>query len=195
MPPARRRPAVIDASPESMRRDRASERLIDGRPVRIRAIRPDDKQGLVHGLHRLSAQSTYSRFFGAKRELSQRELAFLTEIDFDAHVALVAELDNLTGLIGVGGDIVCEAEPVRAAEVAFAVDDAHQNLGVATHLLHHLVGIARAAGVGEFRATVMAANRKMLDVLQHSGLVMHRRSSGGLVDVRVKLGASAARER
>ena len=80
------------------------EVLRDGGSIRIRAIRPDDKVRLFEHFSGLSPQSRYQRFFGAKRVLSREELAALTELDFDNHVALVATLNdgNEERFIGVG---------------------------------------------------------------------------------------------
>ena len=61
----------------------------------------------------------------------------------------------------VGGARAHRLEP-RFAEVAFAIDDPHQKLGIATHLIRHLTEIARAAGLQEFGAEVLAENLPML---------------------------------
>lgn len=50
--------------------------LRDGTPVCIRAIRPDDKEGLADHFDRLSSDSRYHRFFGFRNALTPRELSF-----------------------------------------------------------------------------------------------------------------------
>lgn len=165
----------------------AHDRLRDGRSVQVRAIRPDDKHALQSGLHRLSPDSAYFRFFRPKRDLSPQELAYFTEVDFHDHVALVAVLDGGPTLVGVGRYIVCDAKPTRSAEIALVVDETHQGLGIATLLLRHLVKIARAADISAFFATVLAENRRMLAVLDRSGLPQKRTEGGGVVVVRLSL--------
>ena len=59
--------------------------LRDGTSVHLRPIRPDDKQLLLDGFHRLSTTSIYSQFFGTKQELTAKELKYFTEIDFEHH--------------------------------------------------------------------------------------------------------------
>ena len=66
--------------------------LQDGRSVLIRAIRPDDKQRLLDGFHRLRGKSIYFRFFSAKKELTEMELKYYTEVDFEHHVAIVSTI-------------------------------------------------------------------------------------------------------
>jgi GNAT superfamily N-acetyltransferase len=164
------------------------DRLLDGRPVLVRAIQPGDKEHLREGFSRLSPQSVYFRFFQAKRELSEADLRYLTEVDFETHVALVALVseDGRERGIGVGRYIV---EPgTEAAEVAFTVDEAHHGLGVGTLLLNHLADIARGQGLGEFRAYVLAENRAMLEVFEHAGFPLQRRLEGNVIVATMSLG-------
>ena len=164
--------------------------MLDGRRVHLRAIRPDDKQSLREGFHRLSGRSVYFRFFRPKRELSEEELKYFTEIDFVRHVALLAVLrqDGGEQPIGVGRYIeINDARPIRSAEVAFAVDEAHRGLGVATLLLRHLVVIAQAYGITTFEADVLADNEKMLEVFAHSGLPLHSTHEAGVIHVSLSL--------
>lgn len=157
----------------------------DGEPFTIRAIRPEDKHHLREAFHSLSKETIYFRFFELKAELSDRELAYLTEVDFLDHVALVAVLgprDNEEGL-GVARYVVERgSEPLRA-EAAFAVVDKHQNRGIGTQLLYHLAGVARNAGVEEFTGEVLGENFKMMEVFFHSGFDIHRNVESGVIRV------------
>jgi RimJ/RimL family protein N-acetyltransferase len=157
--------------------------------VQIRAIRPEDKAALQEGLRRLSGESAYFRFFVPKQKASDSELVYFTEVDFVHQVALAAIVDEAPHVIvGVGRYFVLdELEPKRAAEIAFSVDDVHHGLGIATILLRHLVKIARAAGISEFRASVMSGNGKMLRVLARSGLPQEQKEAHGVVAVRLSL--------
>lgn len=157
------------------------ERLLDGRPVLVRAIRPDDKSHLREGFLRLSPQSVYQRFFQAKKELSESELRYLTEVDFESHVALLAVLDEDGRELGLGvGRYIIEAGS-RSAEVAFTVDETHHGLGVGTLLLKHLARIARSQGLEEFHAYVLAENRAMLEVFENAGFPLERRLEGNVI--------------
>ena len=168
-------------------RYQADETLRDGGLVHLRAIAPNDRDRLAAHFHSLSEESVYHRFFGLKHRLSAQELEYLTQLDFVNHVGLVATFyhDGSEQFIGVARYI--RSDDPRHAEVAFAVSDAHQGRGVATLLLNHLGGIARAAGIEKFEAIVMSDNSKMLEVFDHSGFVISRTSDSGTVRVTMQL--------
>ena len=133
----------------------SDELLRDGGSIHIRALRPDDKQRLTVHFQHLSARSIYFRFFGAKKMLTDDELARFTELDFESRVAFVATLGrgDEEKIIGVGRYDVLAMKPgaPRSAEVAFAVLDEHQGRGIGTLLLEHLLGIARQQGIRRIR--------------------------------------------
>ena len=68
--------------------------LRNGTTSLIRAIRPDDKQRLLDGFHRLWGKSIYFRFFNANKGLTEKELKFYTEVDFEHHVAIVSTIKS-----------------------------------------------------------------------------------------------------
>jgi RimJ/RimL family protein N-acetyltransferase len=136
-----------------------------GLAIRIRPIVPEDKRLLAEGFERLSARSRYRRFFRPLDHLSQRDLAYLTEIDHHDHEALAA-LDPETGdLIGVARYV--RSDVPEQAEVSVVVGDPWQGRGVATTLLDHLVERARAEGVAQFVALVMDENTEALKLFEH----------------------------
>jgi GNAT superfamily N-acetyltransferase len=159
-------------------------RMLDGVAIRVRAIRPEDKERLHEHFRGLSEKSVYFRFMGIRRDLSARELKRLTELDFKNHVGLAATLteNGRERFIGVGR-YICGADPNRA-EVAFAILDEFQRRGIGTLLLEHLSLIADANGVAEFEADVMGENRQMLEVFAHSGFETERSLESGVVHLR-----------
>jgi RimJ/RimL family protein N-acetyltransferase len=156
-------------------------RTRDGSELTIRQVQPDDKQLLADGLERLSSQSRYRRFFRPLDRFSERDLAYLTEIDHHDHEALAA-IDPPTGhLVGVAR-YVRGAEP-HLAEVSVVVGDPWQRRGVATLLLEQLVERARAAGITHFVALVMDENLDAIRLFEHrvpDHAQPHRSSSGHL---------------
>jgi GNAT superfamily N-acetyltransferase len=147
----------------------ATETLQDGRTVAVRALRPEDRAGLLAAVGRTSDQSLYRRFFGFKRGFTDQEVDFYVNVDFVGHVALVALLIEDDRPVIVGGGRYIVVQPGQA-EVAFAVDDAHQGQGVGTALMRHLGAIARNAGLGELIADVLPENTAMLKIFRASGL-------------------------
>jgi len=126
-----------------------------------------------------------------KKELSDKELVYFSEVDFERHVALVASILIESGEIPVGTGryiIGSDNEALPGAEVAFDVEDEFQGLGVATILLKHLAIIARASGLEEFEAVVLSENRRMLEVFRHSGLAIETRNApDGITEVKLSL--------
>lgn len=168
-----------------------TEQLRNGRTVRIRTISPDDKPVLTEGMHHLSTQSLYFRFFTPKEELTAGELAYFTELDFSHHVGLVASIveQGSERPAGVGRYVKPSTEaPARTAELAFAITEEYQGQGIATLLLKHLTQIARAEGITEFTAFVLPENRAMLRVFHKSGLPIKRvLNSAGVFEITLSL--------
>jgi ribosomal protein S18 acetylase RimI-like enzyme len=164
----------------------AVELLRDGRRVEIRALRPDDRDGLIAAVGRTSDQSLYRRFFGARRGFSEREIAFFVNIDFVNHVALVAVADEGGRPLIVGGGRYVVVQPGKA-EVAFAVVDRYQGQGIGATLMRHLAAIARTAGLDELIAEVLPDNIAMLKVFEKSGLRVSTRREPRVVHVALGL--------
>lgn len=164
----------------------AIETLRDGVPIEIRALRPADRDELLGALERMSDESIRRRFFTPKRHFSATEIERYVNVDFVAHVALVAVLQQDGRPVIVGGGRYIVTEP-GVAEVAFAVDDAHQGRGIGGVLMRHLVAIARAVGLRELVAEVLPDNAAMLGVFRKSGLDMNARRDRDAVHVALRL--------
>ena len=144
------------------------ERLRDKRAVTIRALQPDDETGMLAAIDRTGAASLRRRFFAPKRAFSDAETAFFMNVDFVNHVAVVAEIDEdgKTAIIGGGRYIV--VGPGKA-EIAFIVVDAYQRQGAGTILVHHIVQLARAAGLKQLAADVLPENVAILNIFGKFG--------------------------
>src|SRR6185369_6908161 len=130
-------------------RYRESETLRDGTPFEIRDLRPGDRADMLDAFGRMGEQSRYYRFFSPKPGFSDAEVEHYMNADFVNHVALVAVVDRRGARQIVGGARYFISQP-GVAEIAFAVDDAHQGLGIASALIRHLAAIARGAGLDAF---------------------------------------------
>ena len=163
----------------------AVETLRDGRQFRVRALKPDDRAGLLAAVGQSSAQSLYRRFFSPKRNLTEDEVAYFMDVDFVDHVALVAELDEDGRGVIIGGGRYILVEPGKA-EVAFVVVDRYQGQGIGTALMCHLAVIARQRGLEELTAEVLADNTSMLKVFERSGLSMSTTRDAGVIHVALR---------
>ena len=166
----------MDASRYSVR-----EVLRDGDSVHIRAIRPDDKQALVDLFSRLSPETIYHRFLGAKKRLTRNELVYLTELDFHRRAALVAVLarEGVERIVGVGRYASAGDSPADRAEVAITVEDAEQRRGIGALLLRHLRLVANAEGIRLFDVYLVSDNRAPIALFEGSGHIVHRSAEAG----------------
>ena len=160
--------------------------LRDGTRLLVRPIRPADADALVALHARLSADTIYRRYFGARPHLAQADVDRFTRVDGRARFALVAMR---------GSDLVAvaryEGRPGElSAEIAVVVDDALQHQGVGRLMLERLVDVAREAGLGELAADVLAGNAAMLSLLRTLDLPRRTESDGDTVTVYVDLSRS-----
>ena len=164
----------------------AFEKLRDGRPLEIRALRPDDQAELLAAVSRASAEARYRRFFGVKRHFSDNDIAFFVNVDFVSHVALVAVVEEDGQPTIVGGARYVVAQPGQA-ELAFIVVDEYQGQLIGATLLRHLIAIAQHSRLAELVAVVLADNSAMLKVFLKCGLRVSSRREAGTVRVSLQL--------
>jgi nucleotide-binding universal stress UspA family protein/RimJ/RimL family protein N-acetyltransferase len=157
--------------------------LRDGARIVVRPIEPEDRDELAAGFERLSPESRYRRFFGPMRELRQRDLGYLTQVDHRDHEALIG-LDDATGQ-GVAVARFVRTAPDEA-EPAVVVADDWQRRGVGSSVLELLAARAREEGIGRFRAPVLATNADAIALLRRLGDVKTTRM-GREVELEIQL--------
>lgn len=158
--------------------------LRDGTSVQIRLLTPADGDRLRAFHSGLSMESTRLRYFAPKPKLSDKDVAWLTDVDVVNRCALVAiERDNI---IAVGrwmrGD-----EGLPSAEVAFITADGEQGRGIGTLLMAMLIEMAPDHGITEFTASVMMENSSMTKVLRHAGYRISTTAESGVRDTVIDL--------
>ena len=162
------------------------EHLRDGRPITVRALRPDDRAGMLAAIGRTSMQSLQRRFFVPKKGFSEQEMAFFLNIDFESHVAIVAEISEDGRAVIVGGGRYIVVQPGQA-EIAFVVVDAYQGQGIGTILMRHLAVLARDAGLKELVAEVLPENTAMLKLFKKFGFRPDAKGSPQVVHLTLQL--------
>ena len=140
-------------------------RSINGEVLHLRPIRPNDADLLVRFHSGLSADSIYRRYFSLHTNLSEAEVAHLTQVDYVDRFAFIVESD--AGLVGVGR--FDRLPNTTSAEVAFIVADEYQHQGIGLMLLYNLADAARPLGITTFTAETQADNRSMMGVFEASG--------------------------
>jgi GNAT superfamily N-acetyltransferase len=155
----------------------------------VRPIRAADKAALEVAFERLSEGSRYRRFLSVTPRLSGRQLAYLTEVDHRGHEALIAFSAETGDAVGTAR-YVRDANDGRVAEPAVTVIDDWQGRGLGSALFERLIDRARMDGVRRLRATVLADNEPMLQLLRAQpdvGRVDVGPVTHGTVDVCVDL--------
>jgi acetyl coenzyme A synthetase (ADP forming)-like protein len=153
--------------------------LRDGSTVSIRTALPGDRDALARFLDGLSQESRLFRFFSPVRDLGWAAQRFV-EADGHQRLSLLALHGDPEQIVGHGYYAI--DEPGRA-EVALAVADSVQGMGLGTILLGHLAAHASAAGIATFSAEVMPDNHRMLTVFRESGFPVSVRSLFGSLQV------------
>ena len=162
------------------------EHLRDDRPITIRALRPDDRAGMLAAIGRTSMQSLQRRFFVPKKGFSEKEMAYFLNIDFDNHVALIAEINEDGHQVIAGSGRYIQVRPGHA-EIAFLVVDAYQGQGIGTILMRHLALLARDAGLKELVAEVLPENTAMLKLFKKFGFRPDSKGSPQVVHLTMQL--------
>jgi RimJ/RimL family protein N-acetyltransferase len=171
-----------------------TDTLKNGALVKIRSIKPEDKERISEAFKNLESGSIYTRFFQHKKELSDKELKGATEVDFKNVVALVVTIEEEGKEIVIGGGryvIMDNTAAAPSAEVAFTVEEDYHGQGIAGRLLQHLGRIGREMGVGRFEAEVLPVNKAMLAVFSRSGFPMKKKHEEGVVHVTLSLDETA----
>jgi GNAT superfamily N-acetyltransferase len=169
-------------------RYREHTRLADGRKVRLRPVKAEDKALFLEALQRLSPESRYARFLAPKNSLSQAELSYLTELDGVNHFALGV----LTGVgkarkgLGVARFVRFPDEP-DVADAAIVVTDDAQGQGLGRLLFLRLVAAARERGINRFRCDVLAENDRIRKLLHELSPAVRDQPDGDAVTVDMPL--------
>lgn len=164
-----------DLLPDSLVAD-----LPDGKQIAFRPLRPDDAWMIERGFEELSDASRYRRFFSQIDHLTEKQLEYLTRIDYVNHFAWIAYLPgDIPRGVGVARWVRTADDP-EVAEAAVTVIDSFHNLGIGSTLLMLASASAVERGVRFFRAWTLGENEPMLAMLKQLGAQPGRWESGVL---------------
>lgn len=149
----------------------------------VRPLRRGDVDTVKAVFERLGDASRRARFNGPKPCLPPEELEQLARVDASHHV-LVGYVDGdpepaaVARLVRTGRD---------SAEIAFAVADRYQHLGIGSALARELLDDARAAGITQVTALARADNRAALALMRRSADILDMRFEGPDLTIRAAI--------
>ena len=146
--------------------------LRDGRRVRIRAIRPDDRDEVVQAFDRLSSESRYTRFMSPMRQLPAQVLDRTLHLQDEHELGLVAEIDAPDGIDIVAGARYYVLPGGESCEFAVTVADSWQGAGLASRLMRALIQGAGTRGLKRMEGFVLAENDRMLALARRLGFTV-----------------------
>jgi len=143
--------------------------LSDGSKLKLRHIAATDfdrEQAFVRGL---STESSYLRFHGTVKDLSNKDLEKFTNPDSQNAVALIVLHGGEAGEEEIGvARYVIDPDGTNC-EFAIVVADAWQKLGIGTRLMKALLKQLYGSGVKRISGTVLKRNSVMRKFVSHLG--------------------------
>lgn len=156
--------------------------LRDGSTAYLRTARPDDCAALSAFIEHLSPEARQRRFFSASLPRPELITALCDNSKPEARLTLLVTRIR-EGEQCVVATASYMANDERSAEIAFAVDDCVQGLGLGTLLLERLALLAARHGFTRFWAITQADNRAMLDMFRQSGFAIEQRQESGEIEI------------
>jgi acetyltransferase len=166
--------------------------LVDGTPVTIRPVRPEDESLMITFHQSLSQDTVYLRYFGVLGSdalIAHERLVRICFSDYDREIALVVET-NQGG--GAERKIVAVARLIKVhganeAEVTIVVSDDWQAKGLGTKLLCDLTAIGRAEGLEWIVGYMLPENYVMQRICRKLGFTVQYNRSEGAIEAEIKL--------
>jgi protein lysine acetyltransferase len=143
----------------------------------IRPLGRDDGPLLEGVMDGMSLKSRHQRYHVPKPALTPRDLEYLTAVDGNDHLAVIA-ISPYGKPLGVARAVRLRDDP-EAAEVGVEVIDARHGQGVGSELTARLARCASAVGIRRFVASVLSQSvladglrRRGWQVVGHDGPVV-----------------------
>jgi acyl-CoA hydrolase/GNAT superfamily N-acetyltransferase len=143
-----------------------SMKLSNGKEIEFRPLLPSDEFESRHFFYSLQEDSIYYRFFNKRKVFSRKMLQQQwADVDYRRNMTLIGlmQLGKRKQIVAIGSYADVGSD---AAEVAFLVKEELHGHGIGSFLLESLETIAKENNYTQFTATVLAENRKMLNVFQ-----------------------------
>ena len=139
-------------------------------PFHIRAINENDKNSLLLGFEHTSKESRLKRFLTIKKELTDKEVLYLTHPDFINHFAYgIEKIENNKRLPFGVARFVRDPDNYHRAECAITLIDEFQGQGLGSILFEVLVNAAIEADIQELYGQALADNTAIFNLMRKFG--------------------------
>ena len=169
--------------------DDASEAFepVTGVSVRLRPLRPEDRDIEHAFVSGLSAETRHNRLLGGARAITRDYIESLVSVNYSRDMAIAATaMLEAEALIGVARYVLSKDN--ESAEFAIVVADSWQRRGIGKRLLGKLIDVARGRGVERLYGDVLGTNRPMLELVRKLGFKLERHEDPTLTRASLELG-------
>ncbi len=172
------KPGIYPEELEVVRRTRGGLELL------LRPVRMSDESSLKDFFYSLSDKSMFRRFVSQRKDMPHERLQEFVIIDYTKEMVILATVQEgeKERIVGMGQYYIYDN--AHTAEVAFAVDDEHQNKGIGTTLLDYLNLLAARQGLLGLTAEALAENTPMIRVFEKNGFEIINRNMGGMWELK-----------
>ena len=154
--------------------------LRDGSTVRIRPVRPSDKERVEDYLIGLSPETRRLRFWSQAIDVGGLATK-IVDVDYRDHLTLLVLQGGDEGRM-IGGSQYIRFDGGRA-EVSLSVTDDFQGRGIGSILIGQMAEEAARHGITTFVAEVLPENHGMINVFRASGFPVSIRATPGSIEV------------
>lgn len=137
--------------------------------LRLGSVRPHNKKQISEGLRDMSPESIRNRFLGSKRDFTDRELQYLTQLDGYNHYALgIEEREGKKKGVAVVR-LVRSSLNHDEAEVAVTIIDPYQKKGLGAFLLNLILLAAKERDLKKLSFTFLPQNEGIVKLIKKVG--------------------------
>lgn len=156
-----------------------------GLEIVLRPVRMSDEPLLKDFFNSLSDDTLFYRFISSRKDMPHNRLQEFVIIDYTKQMVVLAviEEEGKEEIVGIGQYAINEA--TYTADVAFAIRDDYQNVGIGKEMLSYLTYLAKKQGLLGFTAEVLIENKSMLHLFEKAGFFIEKRSAEGVYELKM----------
>ena len=157
----------------STREYEAEVKLLDGRAVLLRPIKPEDEPMWQEMFQCFSEESIRYRFFQVVQASPQMRKRYCN-IDYNKEIAIVAELseEGKKRILGVFR-LILESD-LKTGEIAFIIADEWQNLGLGSAMMRHMLRIVKDRQLESIYGVLLKSNMKGVRFMKRMGFTIQQ---------------------